>query len=223
ARPAGATTYTETVGSGVTFETPVLRKPLHLTGQPVLDLWLTTDRPDGHVAAQVTVLGADGEPLVHEGGGAEVHATYGFRSLQHLEPIRENWFRQSAPALPPVGEPIRVQVRMLPTDLVVPVGGRLQVTVAGEASSPRRSLPSGTGARITLLHDCEHPSALRFLMADPKAPALEVREVDQEGRLRAPAPSRRVVDGGLASARICGRPPLRLDAFRPTRDLVARQ
>lgn len=223
ARPAGATTYTETVGSGVTFETPVLRTPLHLTGQPVLDLWLTTDRPDGHVAAQVTVLGADGEPLVHEGGGAEVHATYGFRSLQHLEPIRENWFRQSAPALPPVGEPIRVQVRMLPTDLVVPVGGRLQVTVAGEASSPRRSLPSGTGARITLLHNCEHPSALRFLMADPKAPALEVREVDQEGRLEAPAPSRRVVDGGLASARICGQPPLRLDAFRPTRDLVARQ
>lgn len=221
--PAGSTTYTETLGSGVTFETPALRKPLHLTGQPVLDLWLTTDRPDGHLAAQVTVLGPDGEPMVHEGGSSEVHATYGFRSLQHLEPIRENWFRQAAPVLPPIGEPIRVQVRMLPTDLVVPVGGRLQVTIAGEAGSPRASLPSGTGATITLLHDCEHLSALRFLMADPKAPALEVREVDQEGRLKAPAPSRRVVDGDLATDKVCGKSPERLDAFRPTRDLVARK
>lgn len=221
--PVGSTSFTETVGSGVTFQTPALTKPLHLTGQPVLDLWLTTDRPDGHLAVQVTVLGPDGEPLVHDGGSAEVHATYGLRSLQHLEPIRENWFRQTAPVLPPVGEPIRVQVRMLPTDLVVPVGGRLEVRVAGEASSPRQSLPSGTAATITVLHDCEHLSALRFLMADPKAPALEVREVDQEGPLKAPAPKRRAVDGDLASDKVCGKAPERLDAFRPTRDLVARK
>ena len=221
--PEGSTSFTETVGEGVTFQTPVLRKPLHLTGQPVLDLWLTTDRPDGHLAAQVTVLGADGTPLQHEGGSAEPHATYGYRSLQHLEPIEENWFRQSSPVLPPVGEPIRVQVRFLPTDLVVPVGGRLMVSIAGEAGSPRMSMPSGTGATITLLHDCEHLSALRFLMADPKAPALEVREVDQEGPLKAPAPKRRVVDGDLASDKVCGKAPERLDAFRPTRDLVARK
>lgn len=221
--PVGATSFTETVGSGVAFLTPELRRPLHLTGQPVLDLWLTTDRPDGHLAVQVTVLGPDGEPMVHEGGSSEVHATYGFRSLQHLEPIRENWFRQTAPVLPPVGEPIRVQVRMLPTDLVVPVGGRLEVRIAGETGSPRTSLPSGTAARITVLHDCAHLSALRFLMADPRAPALEVREVDQEGRLKAPAATRRVVDGDLASDKVCGKAPERLDAFRPTRDLVARK
>jgi hypothetical protein len=88
--------------------------------------------------------------------------------------------------------------------------------------SPRISLPSGTSSRITLLHDCKHPSALRFLMADPKAPALEVREVDQEGPLKAPAAARRTVDGGLASAAVCGKAPERLDAFRPTRDLVGR-
>jgi X-Pro dipeptidyl-peptidase len=226
--PVAGTSFLEGVAGTpldgtASFTTPALTKPLHLTGQPVLDLWLTTDRPDGHLAAQVTVLGPDGEPLVHEGSSAETHATYGFRSLQHLEPIRENWFRQSAPVLPEVGEPLRVQVRFLPTDLVVPVGGRLQVEVAGALDSPRLSMPSGTGATITLLHDCEHLSALRFLMADPKAPALEVREVDQEGRLKAPAPKRRVVDGDLASDKVCGRAPERLDAFRPTRDLVARK
>lgn len=224
--PVGATAFTEGLagapGSGsATFTTPALTKPLHLTGQPVLDLWLTTDRPDGHVAATVTVLDPDGKPMAHEGSNAEPQATYGFRSLQHLEPIRDNWFRQGAAVPPAVGEPLRVQVRLLPTDLVVPVGGRLEVTVAGSLDSPRTSLPSGTQATITLLHDCSRMSALRFLMPDPKAPALEVREVDQEGPLKPPVPKRRVVDGGLASDKVCGRAPERLDAFRPTRDLVA--
>ncbi len=219
--PTGATTYTEGVDE-VVVSTPTLKAPLHLTGQPVLDLWLTTDRPDGHVAARIEVLGPDGEVLVHDGSGAEEVATYGYRSLQHLEPIEENWFRQSAPVLPPVLTPVRVPVRFLPTDLVVPKGGRLRLTVTGVLQSPRTSLPSGTASRITLLHDCEHPSALRFLMADPEAPALEVREVDQEGPLKAPAPARRIVDGGLATAPVCGKAPARLDPFRPTRDLVGR-
>jgi hypothetical protein len=225
-KPDGATTFTEGVARAVhdkiTFTTPALTAPLHLTGQPVLDLWVTTDRPDGHVAAQITVLGPDGEPLQHEGSSAELHATYGFRSLQHLQPIEENWFRQSSPELPPTGTPLRVPVRFQPTDLVVPVGGRVELTIAGSLDYPRLSLPSGTAARITVLHDCEHMSALRFLMADPKAPALEVREVDQEGPLKAPAAKRRVVDGNLASDKVCGSAPERLDAFRPTRDLVGR-
>ena len=222
--PKGSTSYVESpVGNGtsVTVTTSPLKAPLHLTGQPVLDLWLTTDRPDGHIAAQITVLGADGKPMAHEGNGTK-HATFGYRSLQHLQPIQSNWFRQSAPTLPAVNTPIRVPVRFLPTDLVVPAGGRLQVTVAGMLTSPRISTPSGTTARITLLHDCAHPSTLRFLMADPKAPALEVREVDQEGPLKAPAAKRRIVDGGLATAKVCGKGPERLDAFRPTRDLVGR-
>jgi X-Pro dipeptidyl-peptidase len=225
--PKGATTFTEglagtPVNDTITVETPALTTPLHLTGQPVLDLWVTTDRPDGHVAAQITVLGPDGEPMRHDGGNRELHATYGFRSLQHLQPIEENWFRQASPELPPTGTPLRVPVRFQPTDLVVPVGGRLQLTISGSLDHPRTSLPSGTAARITVLHDCEHMSALRFLMADPKAPALEVREVDQDGPLTAPAPKRRAVDGDLARDRVCGKAPERLDAFRPTRDLVGR-
>ena len=224
--PSGSTAFTEgvpaveTAGDRTVFRTPPLRAPLHLTGQPVLDLWLTTDRPDGHVAAQLTVLGPDGEPLAHDGSSGELKATYGFRSLQHLEPIRHNWFRQSAPVLPPTGTPLNVPVRFQPTDLVVPKGGRLELTVAGTLSYSRTGLPSGTAATIELLHDCAHPSVLRFAMADPAAPALEVREVDQDGRLVAPKPARRTVDGGLAARKTCGAAPKRLDAFTPTRDLL---
>ena len=225
--PSGSSTFTEGVpratlpGDRVVLRTPPLEQRLHLTGQPVLDLWVTTDRPDGHVAAQITALGPDGSPLRHAGSSGQVHATWGFRSLQHLEPVTENWFRQSAGTLPPVGTPLHVPVRFQPTDLVVPAGGRLEVVVAGSLAYTRTGTPSGTAARITVLHDCEHPSALRFLLASPDAPALEVREVGQQGELTPPEPAVREVDGGgLATAPVCGDGPVRLDAFRPTRDLI---
>jgi hypothetical protein len=96
------------------------------------------------------------------------------------------------------------------------------VTVAGDRCAARASLPSGTAAAITLLHDCSHPARCASSWPTPKAPALEVREVDQEGPLKAPAASRRVVDGGMATSPVCGKAPARLDPFRPTRDLVGR-
>lgn len=224
-RPSGSTTYVESAsalpseGASAAFTTGPLRSALHLTGQPVLDLWLTTDRPDGHLAATVEALGPDGAVLRLPGSSLPV-ATYGHRSLQHLEPITENWFRQESTTLPPTGTPVRVQVRFLPADLVVPQGGRLRVTVSGTGTRPRTTVPSGTASRITLLHDCTHPSALRFVTARADAPQLDVREVDEEGPLEGVSQARRSVDGGLASAKVCGRAPLRLEAFVPTRGLV---
>ncbi|HVE98413.1 MAG TPA: CocE/NonD family hydrolase [Mycobacteriales bacterium] len=228
----GATTYTEATteddGEAV-FETQRLTSPLHLTGQPVLDLWLTTDRPDGHIAARIDVLGADGEVLIHEGGsGAQnMHATFGFRSLQHLEPMPENYFQQEMLEPPPINTPIRVPVRFLPTDLVVPAGGSLRVTVAGVIDNfTRISMPSGTFSRITLLHDCEFTSALRFVMPTPGMPLLDVREVDErpgQPLLAAPGVTTLADGGGLASAKVCGKAPERLASFGEPRTPSAPQ
>ncbi|MFP5372515.1 MAG: CocE/NonD family hydrolase, partial [Actinomycetes bacterium] len=66
--PTGSTAFREgpndtgTVsGTRAVFETPVLEAPLHLTGMPFADLWLTTDRPDGHVTAKLEVVRPDGQ------------------------------------------------------------------------------------------------------------------------------------------------------------------
>jgi predicted acyl esterase len=221
-QPDGSTSYTEALteedGKAV-FETMQVRAPLHLTGQPVLDLWLTTDRPDGHIAARIDVLGPDGEVLTHEGatGAQNLHSTFGFRSLQHLEPMAENYFMQDEPVLPAIGTPLRVPVRFQPTDLVVPKGGSLRVTVAGTIDNfTRIPQPSGTSSKITLLHDCEHPSALRFVMPSTDQPLLDVRETDERpGKpLLAAAGDTRLADGGgIASAPICGKAPERLASF----------
>jgi len=224
AAPTGSTAFREgaddeeTVeGSRAVFETPKVPVPLHLTGQPVADLWLQTDRTDGHVSVKLQVLGPDGEMLEHTGGNAQQIGSYGVRSLQHLEPMPDNWFKQDQGTPAPANTPLRVQVRFRPNDLRVPAGGSLRLTVAGATLWAKPTVPSGSGATIELLHDCQHTSALRFLVPWSDAPQLNVREMDE--RDAGALPSSRSVpgetDGGLASAPVCGRAPERLDAFGP--------
>lgn len=215
ARPSGDTSYTEPLlplaseGHAAVFETRRLEEPLHLTGQPMLDLWLTSDKPDGHLTANLSVIGPDGRPLTHDGSNETHHRTYGLRSLQHIDPMSRGWFEQEAGKAVPVNEPVRVTVRFLPTDLVVPAGGALRLTIAGYlAGSTGGSLPSGAGSRITLLHDCRYPSALRFRMPDPHAHLLNVREHDEADlqKLASDRTARIGVrdGGGLATESVCG-------------------
>ncbi|HEX2196385.1 MAG TPA: CocE/NonD family hydrolase [Actinomycetota bacterium] len=216
--PKGESLFTEQVAVGepdegqfVVFETPKVKAPLHLTGQPMLDLWLMSNRPDGHVGAELEVIGPGGEPLHHEGSYEEFHATYGVRSLQHIDPMPNGWFQQEAGKEIAVNEPVKVTIRFLPTDLVVPKGGSLRLTIAGSvAYSKGESLPSGSASEITILHDCQRPSFLRFRMPDPKAQLLNVREHDEAKLPRLKSTRARIgvrSGAGLATAKVCGLRP----------------
>jgi predicted acyl esterase len=223
ASPTGASGFFEGLdddgavpSTRVVFETPKLRAPLELAGQPVLDAWLSSDQPDAHVTAKLQVLGPDGEVLEQTGSSAQEIGTYGARSLRHLDPIPDGFFQQSEGRPAPVNEPVRVPIRFQPTDIVVPAGGSLRLTVAGATAWARQTVPSGNNALIGLLHDCAHPSALRFLTPYADAPQLNVRETDEQGALAGGAAPPRAVDGGgLAGAPVCGRAPERLDGFGP--------
>jgi hypothetical protein len=216
ARPKGKTSYVEQVAAGepgpgeyVVFETGKLKAPLHLTGQPMLDLWLTSSTEDGHVAAELEVIGPDGQPLHHDGSNDEFQATYGARSLQHIAPMPRGWFQQEVGEPVAVGESINMTLRFLPTDLVVPKGGTLRLTVAGSITySKGDSQPSGAGSTISILHDCGHPSTLRFRMPNKDAQLINVRETDeaQLPKLASkPATMGNQNGAGLATQKVCGR------------------
>ena len=204
-------------GAAATFETPKLGAPLHLVGEAVADLWLAGSASDAHLVARLDALGADGNPLVHEGANDETVSTYGYRSLRHLDPMPDRYFVQAAGKPAPAGESVRVHLRFLPTDIVVPAGGALRLTLGGDVSGPRGVLPSGANATLELAADCAKPSVLRFLMARPAAPLLDVRETDQRSAALTggPAPARVVDGGGLASAPVCGRGPERVAQLGP--------
>lgn len=217
-RPNGATGYIEQVhigepeaGQYTVFETQPMKAHLHLTGQPMLDLWLTTDTGDGHVAAELEVIGPDGEPLHHEGSYNEFHATYGARSVQHIDPMTRGWFEQEIGETVTPNEAFNMTLRFLPTDLIVPKGHTLRLTIGGSITySKGDSQPSGAASNITILHDCGHPSALRFRMPGKRAQLINVRETDEAevGKLASRAATTGDRDGAdLASRRICGRVP----------------
>ena len=177
--------------------------PLHVTGVPLADLWLTTSLPTGQVVATLQALNA-------QGAAVNSHSiTHGARSLRHLDPMPDGYFAQTTGRVPPVATPIRVPLKFLPTDLVVPAGGRLRLTLSG-LGGVRTILPSGLGAQVTILHDCEHPSALRFELPRADAPLLNVRETDEPASrplTSVPAEAGPQDGGGLASAPACGRAP----------------
>ena len=217
-RPKGKTTYDEQLhigepesGQFTVFETKPMMKPLHITGQPMLDLWLTTDTGDGHVAAELEVIGRNGEPLRHEGSSREFHATYGARSVQHIASMKRGWFEQELGEFVSSDEAVNMTLRFLPTDLVVPRGATLRLTVGGSITySKGDSQPSGAGSVISILHDCGHPSTLRFRMPNKRAQLINVRETDEAevGRLASnPATVGDKDGGGVATQRVCGRAP----------------
>ena len=197
--------------------TPKLKRPLHITGQPVADLWVMTEFDDAHIAVELEVLGPDGEPLHHLGSSTEAVATYGVRSAQHRQRMWRGWFAQREGIPTPQREPFPLPVRFLPTDLEVPKGGQLRLTVSGSVQySKGESLPSGRGGEVTILHSCERVSVLRFLMPRANAKLLNVRERDELGRLTSRPAQRmgRRTGGGLATARVCGQAPKRIDFLR---------
>jgi predicted acyl esterase len=218
-KPRGETTYTEQIAVGepqegeyTVFETRPVTRKLHITGQPMLDLWVSSSTDDGHIASKIEVIDKNGAVMSHEGGYADL-ATYGARSVQHIEPMERGWFEQvtGEPIVP--DEALNMIVRFLPTDLVVPKGGTLRVTIGGSITYAKGdSQPSGAGSQITILHNCNRPSVLRFRMPSPFAKLLNVREQDEAMMKRISSAPARIQrrDGGIAKAPICGQPPTRL-------------
>lgn len=235
--PTGSSSYVEGApetsdsepppGTRLTWDTGPLPDRLEITGQPALDLWISVDRPDAHLAARLEAFDAAGRRTIREA------RVVGLRSMRHLDPLFENRFVQPTGRAPATNTPIRVLLRFRPADLVVPKGGRLRVTLAGSlivydgldgvtegagAAAQGPSAPSGSASQVTVHHDCVRPSALRFLMARRGADLLNVREADEGSaplRTAGPWADPSSDAGGLASALLCGRAPERLAMFGP--------
>jgi predicted acyl esterase len=206
------TTLGRVPGTFLTFETAPLPGRLEMTGQPVLDLWLKLGLPDAHVAAKLETFDAAGQPIPNG-------FTYGLRSASHVAPLVDNRFGQPKGKLPKVGVPIRVPVRFQPTDLVVPAGGKVRITIAGSSivntglaqlGIPEPlflgpSQPSFLPTPVNVLHSCAWISALRFEMPSPTPDLLRVAGAPAGPVMTYPASD----GGGRASAPVCGQAPFR--------------
>jgi predicted acyl esterase len=223
--PTGATTYLEAPlpeleadglptdllpGTTAVFTTPPMAERLELVGGMTLDLWVQLLVPDSHLTARLEVVDDAGQRILPEA------RTVGARSAQHLQPIVGGRFVQRAGSPAPVGQPVLVTLRFDPTDLVVPPGAHLRLTVAGSSITwdgldgvaeglgvvfQGPTFPSMAVQPVTILHDAAHPSALHATLPEDSSVLLDVREKDQVGRpLGAAAAAGVAVDGGLGQA-----------------------
>lgn len=179
---------TDVPGSTAVFTTPPLTEALELIGRPTLDLWVQLVLPDSHVTARLEVVDAAGTRLIPEA------RTVGARSAQHLAPLVDGRFRQTAAVPAPVLQPLLVSIPLDPTDLVAPVGSRLRLTIAGSSITwdgldgvgpgagavlQGPTMPSGVVQPVTILHDAAHPSALHLTTPEGSSTLLDVREQDE--------------------------------------------
>jgi predicted acyl esterase len=194
--PTGSDSYVEATTVGTSdesyqlFTTPPLKGTLQLSGQLEADLWLQTNLPRGAVEGQLEVLAPDGTGTV---------VATGMRSLQFLAPLQQERFIQAAPVTPPVDTPLHVTMRFPVGDVVVPAGSRLRLLLGGsvDAGNPIAVEPS----TITLLHDCAHPSAVRFVLPDARPDLIDV----DDRRDPASYPAGLRDGGGLATAPVSRR------------------
>ncbi|MEY2451879.1 MAG: uncharacterized protein QOD92_1453 [Acidimicrobiaceae bacterium] len=156
-------------GTSVTFDTGPVTSSLELSGAAQLSMWVQLTQPDSHFAARLDAFDANGDPVPFA-------STYALRSAMHRDPFVDGRFMQAVGTPAPVGTPFQTFLRFNPTDIVVPVGGHLRLTIAGsvivnpgfnqlgipEPLFNGPSQPSGATGRVTIFHDQQHQSVLTF-------------------------------------------------------------
>jgi predicted acyl esterase len=156
-------------GTSVAFDTGPVTAPLELSGAPQLSMWVQLTQSDSHFAARLDAFDANGDPIPFA-------STYALRSATHRDPFVDGRFVQAEGTPAPVGTPFQTLLRFQPTDIVVPVGGHLRLTISGsvivnpgfnqlgvpEPLFEGPSQPSGATGQVSILHDPQHQSFLSF-------------------------------------------------------------
>jgi predicted acyl esterase len=128
--------------SGVRFATQPFARETEITGPVKLKLWVSTTGDDADLFAVVRNLGLDGREVLYPGpqpgGKSKVAAAYGWLRVSHrkLDPARSLAYRpyhthDEIQKVRP-GEPVAVEIEILPTSIVFERGHQLVLEIAAK-------------------------------------------------------------------------------------------
>jgi uncharacterized protein len=133
----GDITY-KALGEGVTFSTGPLERETELMGPSALKLRVSSDTEDADIFAILRVFDPDGQEITFQ-GAIDPHTPIGQgwlrASHRKLDPDLSTEYRpyhshdERRPLTP--GEPVDLDVEILPTSLVIPAGYTIALTVQG--------------------------------------------------------------------------------------------
>jgi predicted acyl esterase len=134
---AAALSY-DTMGDGITFRTPPLKRDVEITGPAAAKLWVSSETTDADLFLMLRVFDPAGNEVVFIGSNdPRVPVGLGWLRASH----RKLDVRRSLPYRPwhahdeewPLrpDEPVELDVEIWPTSIVVPSGYRIALTVRG--------------------------------------------------------------------------------------------
>jgi predicted acyl esterase len=142
----------EALGDGLTFTTPPLETETELTGPSALKLWVSSSTTDADIFAIVRVFDPEGNEITFQGAiDPHTPVAQGWLRASHrkLDPERSEEYRpwhthDEKQDLQP-GEPVQLDVEILPTSIVIPAGYRIALTIQGRDYEYAKH----TGARLS--------------------------------------------------------------------------
>jgi predicted acyl esterase len=129
----------DTTGDGITFSTPPMAKATEITGPVAAKLWLSSESTDADLILALRVFDPNGKEVTFIGSNdPRVPVGLGWlrASQRKLDPQKSLPYRpwhshdEEWPLTP--GEPVELDIEILPTSIVVPEGFRLALTVRGK-------------------------------------------------------------------------------------------
>jgi putative CocE/NonD family hydrolase len=139
------------------FETEPLSEPLEVTGHPVMDVWIRTDAGDVDVTAQIEDVAPDGSTTSYSMIG-RLRASHRATAEPPFDYLGLPWHPHTEEAAEPVpaGEPVRLELELLPMSYVFAEGHRIRLNLTFADPLGRQ----GEELAVSVLSGGGTPSAL---------------------------------------------------------------
>ncbi|HRD26902.1 MAG TPA: CocE/NonD family hydrolase [Caulobacter sp.] len=129
--------------SRLNYTSPPLARPLEITGQPVVELWLTSSTPDGALHVYLEDVAPDGRvSYLTEGEFRLIHR----KPSPTPEPFRQfgpsHSFRREDAEPMPADRAQLVAFNMMPISVVIAQGHRVRLSIAGADAAAFARIPA---------------------------------------------------------------------------------
>jgi len=159
-----------THSSSVTYADKPLKRDREVTGNAVVNLWLSSNGDDANIFAYLEDLAPDGSVIVVTEGRLKASLRKEDTAPWRLpEGVPWHWAYAEDQELLQPGVPVQLTFELMPTSWVFQAGHRIRVTLTGSDYRERLRQPTETDQIITFYSSKQQPSwiSLPFIAAGP--------------------------------------------------------
>jgi putative CocE/NonD family hydrolase len=153
---------------GPRFVTAPLESDTEVTGDAVVDLWMSSSASDGNIFVYLEDVAPDGK--VTQVTDARLNASLRKVSKPKYEnyglPYHRSHREDAQPFIP--GEPAQLVFAFLPASHIFKAGHSIRISVAGSDYRERDRMPVSPAPTMTILNTPSNPSCISLPMVNPK-------------------------------------------------------